>query len=152
MGSVVEGLVGNITDFGAFVEVEEGIDGLVHVSDISQRRINNPSEVLKKGEEVKAIILNIDVDNHRLSLGIRQLEPDLWTEFFDSHNVGDTVKGGIVRHAPFGIFVELGEGIEGLCHISEISDDEAVNLEEKFNVGDEVEMQVIKLSPGDRKI
>jgi small subunit ribosomal protein S1 len=152
IGSVIEGRVRNLTDFGAFIEVEEGIDGLVHVSDISQRRIKHPSEILKKGEQVQAIILNIDIDNHRLSLGIRQLQPDVWDQFFDSHHVGDNVRGRIVRHAPFGIFVELDEGIEGLCHISEIDDDDRDNPEERFKVGDEVELRVIKLNPSERKI
>jgi small subunit ribosomal protein S1 len=152
IGSVIEGRVRNLTDFGAFIEVEEGIDGLVHVSDISQRRIKHPSEILKKGEQVQAIILNIDIDNHRLSLGIRQLQPDVWDEFFDSHHVGDNVRGRIVRHAPFGIFVELDEGIEGLCHISEIDDDDRDNPEERFKVADEVELRIIKLNPSERKI
>ena len=152
VGSVIEGRVRNLTDFGAFIEVEEGIDGLVHVSDISQRRIKHPSEILKKGEQVQAIILNIDIDNHRLSMGIRQLQPDVWDQFFDSHHVGDNVRGRIVRHAPFGIFVELDEGIEGLCHISEIDDDDRDNPEERFKVGDEVELRVIKLNPSERKI
>ena len=152
IGSVIEGRIRNLTDFGAFVEVEEGIDGLVHVSDISQRRIKHPSEVLKKGEQVQAIILNIDIDNHRLSLGIRQLQPDVWEEFFDSHHVGDNVRGRIVRHAPFGIFVELDEGIEGLCHISEVDDEDRDNPEERFKVGDEAELRIIKLNPSERKI
>jgi small subunit ribosomal protein S1 len=152
IGSVIEGRVRNLTDFGAFIEVEEGIDGLVHVSDISQRRIKHPSEILKKGEQVQAIILNIDIDNHRLSMGIRQLQPDVWDEFFDSHHVGDNVRGRIVRHAPFGIFVELDEGIEGLCHISEIDDDDRDNPEERFKVADEVELRIIKLNPSERKI
>ena len=152
IGSVISGRVRNLTDFGAFVEVEEGIDGLVHVSDISQRRIKHPSEVLKKGEQVDAVILNIDVDNHRLSLGIRQLQPDMWEQFFNSHQVGDNVKGRVVRHAPFGIFVELDEGIEGLCHISEVDESDRDNPEERFKVEAEIELRIIKLSPGERKI
>ena len=152
IGSVISGRVRNLTDFGAFVEVEEGIDGLVHVSDISQRRIKHPSEVLKKGEQVDAVILNIDVDNHRLSLGIRQLQPDMWEQFFNSHQVGDNVKGRVVRHAPFGIFVELDEGIEGLCHISEVDEADRDNPEERFKVEAEIELRIIKLSPGERKI
>src|SRR6476619_2208500 len=115
VNSVISGRVRNLTDFGAFIEVEEGIDGLVHVSDISPRRIKHPSEVLKKGEKVDAVILNIDTENHRLSLGIKQLQPDAWEQFFTAHQVGDLVRGNIVRHAPFGVFVQLDEGIEGLC-------------------------------------
>ncbi len=152
IGSVIAGRVRNLTDFGAFIEVEEGIDGLVHVSDISPRRIKHPSEVLKKGERVEAVILNIDTDNHRLSLGIKQLQPDIWEQFFTNHHVGDPVKGRVVRHAPFGVFVELDEGIEGLCHVSEIDEANRTKLEEVFKIGEEVELKIIKLSPTERKI
>jgi len=152
IGSVLAGKVRNLTDFGAFIEVEEGIDGLVHVSDISPRRIKHPSEVLKKGDRVEAVILNIDSENHRLSLGIKQLQPDVWEQFFTNHHVGSTVRGKIVRHAPFGVFVELDEGIEGLCHVSEIDEAHRQKLEEAFPVGNEVELKIIKLSPGERKI
>ena len=152
IGSVIAGRVRNLTDFGAFIEVEEGIDGLVHVSDISARRIKHPSEVLKKGERVEAVILNIDTDNHRLSLGIKQLQPDVWEQFFSSHRPGDLVRGRIVRHAPFGVFVELDEGIEGLCHVSELEETDRANAETRFRLGDEGEFKIIKLSPTERKI
>ncbi len=152
VGSVISGRVRNLTDFGAFIEVEEGIDGLVHVSDISPRRIKHPSEVLKKGDRVEAVILNIDVDNHRLSLGIKQLQPDIWEQFFTNHQVGSMIKGRVVRHAPFGVFVELDEGIEGLCHVSEVDDADRVKLEESFKVGEESEFKIIKLSASERKI
>ncbi len=152
IGSVIAGRVRNLTDFGAFIEVEEGIDGLVHVSDISPRRIKHPSEVLKKGERVEAVILNIDTDNHRLSLGIKQLQPDIWEQFFTNHRIGDTVRGRIVRHAPFGVFVELDEGIEGLCHVSELDEADRANVENRFRLGEEVEFKIIKLSPAERKI
>jgi len=152
IGSVITGRVRNLTDFGAFIEVEEGIDGLVHVSDISPRRIKHPSEVLKKGERVEAVILNIDTENHRLSLGIKQLQPDVWEQFFSSHHVGDSVRGRIVRHAPFGVFVELDEGIEGLCHVSEIDEADRQNLEHRFRLSEEGEFKIIKLSPTERKI
>ncbi len=152
IGSIISGRVRNLTDFGAFIEVEEGIDGLVHVSDISPRRIKHPSEVLKKGERVEAVILNIDTDNHRLSLGIKQLQPDVWDQFFASHKVGDGVRGRIVRHAPFGVFVELDEGIEGLCHMSEIDESERPKMEDIFRVGSDAEFKIIKLSPNERKI
>jgi small subunit ribosomal protein S1 len=149
---VISGRVRNLTDFGAFIEVEEGIDGLVHVSDISPRRIKHPSEALKKGERVDAVILNIDTENHRLSLGIKQLQPDLWEQFFTSHGVGDAVRGRIVRHAPFGVFVELDEGIEGLCHVSELEESEKGKIEDRFKLGEEAEFRIIKLSPAERKI
>jgi small subunit ribosomal protein S1 len=152
IGSVIAGRVRNLTDFGAFIEVEEGIDGLVHVSDISPRRIKHPSEVLKKGQAVEAVILNIDTENHRLSLGIKQLQPDVWEQFFAGHIVGDTVKGRIVRHAPFGVFVELDEGIEGLCHVSEVDEEDRQDMENRFKLGEEGEFKIIKLSSGDRKI
>jgi small subunit ribosomal protein S1 len=153
INSVISGRVRNLTDFGAFIEVEDGIDGLVHVSDISPRRIKHPSEVLKKGEKVEAIILNIDTDNHRLSLGIKQLQPDIWETFFSSHQIGSGVRGRVVRHAPFGVFVEIEEGIEGLCHISEFEDAEnKAKIEDRFAIGDVLEFKVIKLSPGERKI
>jgi small subunit ribosomal protein S1 len=152
IGAVISGRVRNLTDFGAFIEVEEGIDGLVHVSDISPRRIKHPSEVLKKGERVEAVILNIDTENHRLSLGIKQLQPDIWEQFFTSHHIGDLVRGRVVRHAPFGVFVELDEGIEGLCHVSEIEEQDRNRLEDRFRIGEDAEFKVIKLSPAERKI
>ena len=151
INSVISGRVRNLTDFGAFIEVEEGIDGLVHVSDISPRRIKHPSEVLKKGEKVEAVILNIDTENHRLSLGIKQLQPDAWEQFFSTHQVGSTVKGRVVRHAPFGIFVEIEEGIEGLCHVSEFEDTGKTKVED-FAIGETLDFKIIKLSPADHKI
>src|SRR4051812_17485849 len=121
VGSVVEGRVRNMTDFGAFIEIEEGIDGLVHVSDLSwTKRVKHPSEVLKKGQVVQAVILNIDSSAHRLSLGIKQLQPDAWETYFATHQIGDTVHGRVCRLASFGAFVELAEGVEGLCHFSEV--------------------------------
>src|SRR5438105_1598629 len=121
VGSVVEGRVRNMTDFGAFIEIEEGIDGLVHVSDLSwTKRVKHPSEVLKKGQLVQAVILAIDAKSHRLSLGIKQLQPDAWESFFAAHQIGDIVRGRVSRIANFGVFVELGEGVEGSCASSEI--------------------------------
>jgi small subunit ribosomal protein S1 len=121
VGSVVEGRVRNMTDFGAFIEIEEGIDGLVHVSDLSwTKRVKHPSEILKKGMIVQAVILHIDSATHRLSLGIKQLQPDAWESYFQNHQVGDTVHGRVCRLASFGAFVELAEGVEGLCHFSEV--------------------------------
>jgi small subunit ribosomal protein S1 len=111
--------VRNLTEFGAFVEVEEDIDGLIHISDMSwSKRIKHPSEVLKKGDRVEAVVLNIDAENQRLSLGLKQLATDVWDEFFSQHQVGDVVEGKVVRMTNFGAFVELAEGIEGLIHVS----------------------------------
>ncbi|HEX4999541.1 MAG TPA: 30S ribosomal protein S1 [Terriglobia bacterium] len=153
VGAIINGRVRNLTDFGAFIEVEDGVDGLVHVSDISPRRIKHPSEVLKKGDRVEAQILNIDTENHRLSLGIKQLQPDIWEQFFSTRQAGDVVQGRIVRHAQFGVFVEIEEGIEGLCHLSEFEDDEnKTKLEERFPIGAALDFKIIKLSPSDRKI
>lgn len=121
VGSVVEGRVRNMTEFGAFIEIEEGIDGLVHVSDLSwTRRIKHPSELLRKGSVVQAVILAIDAAHKRLSLGVKQLQPDAWETWFQKHHVNDTVHGKVLRLAGFGAFVELAEGVEGLCHFSEV--------------------------------
>jgi small subunit ribosomal protein S1 len=155
VGSVVEGRVRNMTDFGAFIEIEEGIDGLVHVSDLSwTKRVKHPSEVLKKGMIVQAVILNIDSASHRLSLGIKQLQPDAWETYFGSHQVGDTVHGRVCRLASFGAFVELAEGVEGLCHFSEVPGytGRRGGEEPPIHVGDESDFKVIKMSEADKKI
>src|SRR5436190_11249525 len=123
VGMTVEGRVRNLTDFGAFIEIEDGIDGLVHVSNLSwTKRVKHPSEVLKKGDRVKAIVLAIEPDKRRLSLGVKQLQPDVWETFFEQHHVGDVVHGKVLRVATFGAFVEIAEGIDGLCHNSEAID------------------------------
>ncbi|HKE25653.1 MAG TPA: 30S ribosomal protein S1 [Bryobacteraceae bacterium] len=155
VGSVVEGRVRNMTDFGAFVEIEEGIDGLVHVSDLSwTKRVKHPSEVLRKGQVVQAVILNIDSGSHRLSLGIKQLQPDAWESYFQTHQVGDTAHGRVCRLASFGAFVELAEGVEGLCHYSEIpgytgrrGTDETL-----LAIGQEMDFKIIKMSEAEKKI
>lgn len=153
INSIVKGVVRNLTDFGAFVEVEEGVEGLVHVSDLSwTKKIKHPSEVLQKGEEVEAVVLNVDAENQRLSLGIKQLEPDLWEEFFSRRQVGDIVQGKIIRLASFGAFVEIEEGIEGLCHVSELSTRRIENPEDEFSVDQEMEFKIIKLNLLERKI
>ena len=153
VGSIVQGKVRNLTDFGAFVEVEEGVDGLVHVSDLSwTQRVKHPSEVLKKGETVQAVILNIDPQNCRLSLGIKQLQPDTWESYCNTHQVGEAVKGKIVRKTTFGLFVELAEGLEGLCHVSEISSDPAQRKSLPLEAGEEHEFRIIKMNPAERKI
>ena len=122
---MVEGRVRNLTDFGAFIEIEDGIDGLVHVSNLSwTKRVKHPSEVVKKGEKVKAVVLGVEPQNRRLCLGIKQLQPDVWESFFAAHRVGDVVHGKVLRTAQFGAFVEIAEGVEGLCHISEAVGDD----------------------------
>jgi small subunit ribosomal protein S1 len=155
VGSVVEGRVRNMTDFGAFIEIEEGIDGLVHVSDLSwTKRVKHPSEILKKGMIVQAVILNIDSSSHRLSLGIKQLQPDAWESYFQNHQVGDTVHGRVCRLASFGAFVELAEGVEGLCHFSEVPGYTGRRGAEEppMHVGDEHDYKIIKMSEAEKKI
>ncbi len=153
VGDTIKGTVRNITDFGAFVEVEEGIDGLVHISDLSwTRRIKHPSEVLNKGDEVEAVILKIDSENQRLSLGIKQLQPNVLEDFFRSHGVGDILTGKIVRLTEFGAFVELYEGVEGLVHISEMSKDRIEKPEDLFAPDQAVRVKIIKMEPIEKKI
>ncbi len=154
VGSVVEVRVRNMTEFGAFVEIEEGIDGLVHVSDLSwTKRVKHPSEVLKKGQLVQAVILNIDAKARRLSLGIKQLQPDAWEQFFDQHQVGALVRGKVCRISSFGVFVELAEGVEGLCHNSEIPGYSGRKSEEPpLAIGREYQFKVIKMSQAEKKI
>src|SRR5919108_3907953 len=155
IGTTITGKVRNLTEFGAFVEVEEGIDGLIHISDMSwSKRLKHPSEVLKKGDTVEAMVLNIDAENQRLSLGLKQLQTDVWDEFFTHHHVGDVVEGKVVRLTNFGAFVELAEGIEGLIHVSEFDDSQHAGKDEKLDlkVGETYQMKIIKLIPAERKI
>jgi small subunit ribosomal protein S1 len=153
VGDRISGKVRNLTDFGAFVEVEEGIDGLVHISDLSwTRRLRHPSEMLKKGDTVEAVILKIDSENQRLSLGIKQLSPNIWEEFFRLRQVGDVVTGRVVRLTDFGAFVEVEEGIEGLIHVSELSEERVDQPKDVLSVGDVVKAKVIKMEPAEQKI
>jgi small subunit ribosomal protein S1 len=154
IGSVVEGRVRKLTDFGAFVEIEEGIDGLVHISDLSwTKRVKHPSEILKKGQLVQAVILNIDSNNRRLSLGVKQLQPDAWETFFRDHQVGDIVRGAVCRAASFGVFVEVAPGVEGLCHNSEIPPPAGQPPEEPpLPIGETYDFKIIKLNEEDKRI
>ena len=150
-GTNVEGRVRNLTDFGAFIEIEDGIDGLVHVSNLSwTKRVKHPSEVLKKGEKVKAVVLGVEPENRRLSLGIKQLQPDVWETFFAQHRVGDVVKGKVLRSAQFGSFVEIAEGVEGLCHVSEATDNHGTPV--KLEAGQEHEFKIIKMNADEKKV
>jgi small subunit ribosomal protein S1 len=151
VGTVVEGKVRNLTDFGAFIEIEDGIDGLVHVSNLSwTKRVKHPSEVLKKGDKVKAIVLAIEPDQRRLSLGVKQLQPDVWDTFFETHRVGDVIHGKVLRLASFGAFVEIADGVEGLCHNSEAT--EADGNPMKLEPGVEHEFKIIKMNPAEKKV
>ncbi|HEY1895685.1 MAG TPA: 30S ribosomal protein S1 [Terracidiphilus sp.] len=150
-GTVVEGRVRNLTDFGAFIEIEDGIDGLVHVSNLSwTKRVKHPSEVVKKGEKVKAVVLGVEPQNRRLSLGIKQLQPDVWESFFANHRVGDVVHGKVLRTAQFGAFVEIAEGVEGLCHISEAVGEDGGPA--KLEQGQEHEFKIIKINVEEKKV
>src|SRR5271166_5927627 len=151
VGAIVEGKVRNLTDFGAFIEIEDGIDGLVHVSNLSwTKRVKHPSEVLKKGDRVKAVILAIEPDKRRLSLGVKQLQPDVWESFFEQHHVGDVLRGKVLRVASFGAFVEIAEGIEGLCHNSEAVDGNGQPMH--LEPGLEHDFKIIKMNAEDKKV
>ncbi len=152
-GTIVKGQVRNITNFGVFVGIEDGIDGLVHVSDISwKHRVAHPSEYFKKGQEVEAVVLNIDVDNEKFSLGIKQIEKNPWDELPQKYAPGSVVTGKITNFTDFGIFVEIEEGIEGLVHISEISQKRVKSSQELYNVGDIVSAVVKSIDPRSKKI
>ena len=143
----------NLTDFGAFVEVEEGIDGLIHISDMSwHRRLKHPSEVLKKGDTVKARVINVDGENQRLSLSIREFLPNEWDNFAKAHNVGDEVIGTVSKITDFGLFIRLADGVEGLAHVSEVQRDPRQKLDKTFHVGEPMRARIIKIDPNERKI
>lgn len=153
VGSRVQGRVRNLTDFGAFIEIEDGVDGLVHVSDISwSRRIKHPSELLKKGQEIEAVITSIDIENRRLSLSIKDLEPNAWERFVAEHQPGDVVHGKIARFANFGAFVELEENLEGLCHISELSEERVEKPEAVVQLGQEMDFKILRIDSEGKKI
>lgn len=151
-GAHVKGTITSITDFGAFMEVEQGLEGLIHISDLSWKRIKHPSDVLKVGDEVEAVILNIDVNRQKFSLGIKQLEGDIWEDFFKRQKVGDLVKVTVVRIAGFGVFVEIMPGIEGVVFLSELDDKKIEDPNEIFSVGDERTAKLIKINQADQKI
>lgn len=142
-----------MTSYGAFVEIENDIDGMIHVSDMSwTRKINNPNEVLKPGMEVEAVILDINPEQQRISLGLKQAESDPWASINDLYKVGDVVKGKVTKIAAFGAFVELSNKIDGLIHISQLSRDHVEKVKDVLNVGDEVEARVIKVDTDERRI
>lgn len=142
-----------MTSYGAFVEIENDIDGMIHVSDMSwTRKINNPNEVLKPGMEVEAIILDINPEQQRISLGLKQAETDPWANINELYKVGDVVKGKVTKIAAFGAFVELSNKIDGLIHISQLSRDHVEKVKDVLNVGDDVEARVIKVDTDERRI
>ena len=153
VGTKIEGQIKNITDFGVFIGIEDGIDGLVHVSDISwTRRVKHPGELFAKGQTVQAVVLNIDVENERLSLGIKQLVPDPWDEIPRKYRPGSTVKGKVTSVTDFGVFLEIEEGIEGLVHVSELSHEKVASPKDFANVGDELEAVVLSVDTIEKKI
>ncbi len=153
IGTTIEGKIKNITDFGLFIGIDEGIDGLVHISDISwTKRIKHPSELYKKGDVVQAIVLDIEKNNERFSLGIKQLQNDPWQSVSERYEVGKEITGTITNLTDFGVFVELEEGIEGLVHISEISKDKIKSPTEKFKVGDVITSRVMNINTEERRI
>ena len=152
-GARVRGKVRNLTSYGAFVELEEGIDGMVHVSDMSwTRKINHPSEMVKKGDEVDAIVVEVDVENQRISLGMKQLTQDPWEDIDRLYRLGDVIKGKVARVAGYGAFVELDNDIDGLVHISQISEERVEKIKDFLNEGDEVSARVIKIDKDERRI
>lgn len=153
IGARIKGAVRNFTSYGAFVELEPGIDGMIHVSDMSwTRKINHPSEVLKKGDEVEAVVLEVDAANQRISLGLKQAQTDPWSSITQQFKVGQKVKGKVSKLASFGAFVEIDEGIDGLVHISQISDERVAKVKDALQPGQEVEARVIKIDPVERRI
>jgi small subunit ribosomal protein S1 len=153
VGMTVAGRVRNLTDFGAFIEIEDGVDGLVHISELSwNRNIKHPSEILKKGQRVEGVVLNLDPANRRLSLGLKQLQPDHWEDFLAKTQLNGVVRGKVVRIAQFGAFVELEAGIEGLCHKSEIDERFSLAGKNALEVGCEYDFLVIRLSPEEKRI
>ncbi|MDP9121727.1 MAG: S1 RNA-binding domain-containing protein, partial [Acidobacteriota bacterium] len=152
-GSVIEGKVRNLTEFGAFVEITDGIDGLIHVSDMSwTKRVKHPSEVLKKGDLVKARITNIDVENQRVSLSIKEFMPNEWEDFASQHKVGDVLDGRVVNVTDFGLFIDIYNGLEGLAHVSEIDVPGGGKLEDRFAVGDYVRTRILRIEEDEKKV
>jgi small subunit ribosomal protein S1 len=153
-GTVIRGKVRNLTNYGAFIELQEGIDGLLHITDMSwTRKITNPSEVVKKGEEIECVVLSVDQEKKRIALGLKQLQADPWSGDIPArYHIGDSVPGAVTKITNFGVFVELEPGLEGLLHISELADHKVDNPEEVVKVGQRVEVRIIKIDTDERKI
>jgi small subunit ribosomal protein S1 len=153
IGSLVKGKVRNFTSYGAFVELEEGVDGMIHVSDMSwTRKVNHPSEILQKGEEVETLVLEIDSGSQRISLGLKQAQDDPWAGIVDRYPLGAKVSGVVTKISSFGAFVEIEEGIDGLVHISQISDEHIENVKDVLKMGDTIEARVVKVDPVEHRI
>ncbi len=152
VGSEVDGTVRNLTDFGAFIELEDGVDGLIHISDLSWKKIKHPSEVLKKKDATKAVVLSIDKDSCRISLGVKQLQPDPWDDIAKNYLIGTVVEGTIIKVTGFGAFAEFGDGLEGLIHVSQLSSEKVTSPEKVVAVGDKIKAKVIKVDTNSKKI
>jgi small subunit ribosomal protein S1 len=151
--SHIKGKIKNLTDYGAFVELDENIDGLIHVSDISwTKKLSHPSEVLKKGQKVEAIVLSVDQENMKIALGIKQLSEDPWPSYAEKYPVNTTVEGTITKIASFGIFVEFDKDLDGLVHLSELSEEPTTSLEERYKIGDKIRAKIVKVDNETRKI
>jgi small subunit ribosomal protein S1 len=152
-GAHIRGVVRNLTTYGAFVELEEGIDGMVHVSDMSwTRKINHPGEMLKKGDEIDAVVLEVDRAQQRIALGIKQLQDDPWARIDELYKIGDIVSGKVAKVAPYGAFVELKNGIDGLVHISQVGEEHVEKMKDVLKTGDTVEARVIKIDKENRRV
>ena len=154
VGVMVNGKVRNLTNYGAFIELEEGIDGLLHISDMSwTRKVSHPSEVVEKGQEIECKVLSVDQERRRIALGMKQLDDDPWaTDIPDRYQPGQLVKGNVTKITNFGVFVGLEDGLEGLLHISELADHKVENPEDVVNVGDEIEVKILRVDIDERKI
>lgn len=151
-GSEVHGTVRNLTDFGAFIELEDGVDGLIHISDLSWKKIKHPSEILKKKDSIKTMVLSIDKENCRISLGIKQLQPDPWDDIAKDYALGTQVEGTIIKVTGFGAFAEFGDGLEGLIHVSQLSSKKVSEPDQGVKVGDNIKAKVIKVDTNSKKI
>ena len=151
-GSEVNGTIRNLTDFGAFIELEDGVDGLIHISDLSWKKIKHPSEVLKKKDAIKTVVLNIDKENCRISLGVKQLQPDPWDDIAQTYSIGMEVDATIVKITGFGAFAEFGDGLEGLIHISQLSSEKSSDPNQTVKIGEKVKAKVIKVDTNSKKI
>ena len=152
VGTEVIGTIRNLTDFGAFIELEDGVDGLIHISDLSWKKIKHPSETLKKKDEVKAMVLNIDKENCRISLGVKQLEPDPWDDIAKNYSIGMAVDGEIIKITGFGAFAEFGDGLEGLIHITQLGSKNVTQPDQVVKVGQKIKAKIIKVDTSSKKI
>ena len=152
VGTEVIGTIRNLTDFGAFIELEDGVDGLIHISDLSWKKIKHPSETLKKKDEVKAMVLNIDKENCRISLGVKQLEPDPWDDIAKNYSIGMAVDGEIIKITGFGAFAEFGDGLEGLIHITQLGSENVSQPDQVVKVGQKIKAKIIKVDASNKKI